>query len=228
MISSDFGIDKTGAPAKGKGTPQGRNRGFTLLELLISLTIVAMIVVIIFGAFRVGVRAWEKGEAEVDLRQRERIVLDLIKRQLSSLCLTEVQNRDQQIIAFKGDPKSIAFASGAPLTPGSRHGLVYVKYVVTRKTEDNRERLAMYESSLLFPDRKTGTGSPEDDDFFELLSGMKSIVFEYLKSRPDEKESPWQESWDPEIDKGVPRAVRITLKENDKKAPVYVIAAGGA
>ncbi|HEX7533874.1 MAG TPA: prepilin-type N-terminal cleavage/methylation domain-containing protein [Syntrophales bacterium] len=40
----------------------GHNRGFTLLELLIALTITAMIVAIIFGALRIGIRAWEKGE----------------------------------------------------------------------------------------------------------------------------------------------------------------------
>jgi hypothetical protein len=54
---------------------------------------------------------------------------------------------------------------------------------------------------------------------------MKSIVFEYLNPSPGEEKSLWQQTWDPDVDKGVPRAVRITLKENDDKAPVYVIAA---
>ena len=60
------------------------NKGFTLLELLISLTILGVIVVIIFGAFRIGIRAWEKGEKDVESRQRQRIVLDLSKQQLAS------------------------------------------------------------------------------------------------------------------------------------------------
>ena len=56
---------------------------------------------------------------------------------------------------------------------------------------------------------------------------MKSIVFEYLKDRPGEEASLWQKSWDPAVDKGVPRAVRVTLEENDEKAPIYVIAGAG-
>jgi len=47
------------------------NRGFTLLELLISLTILSLVTVLIFGAFRMGIRAWEKGERNIDGRQRE-------------------------------------------------------------------------------------------------------------------------------------------------------------
>ena len=32
---------------------------------------------------------------------------------------------------------------------------------------------------------------------------MKSIVFEYLKVRPGEEASNWQERWDPAVDKGI-------------------------
>ena len=52
-------------------------------------------------------------------------------------------------------------------------------------------------------------------------------MFEYLKERPGEEASLWQKSWDPAVDKGIPRAVRITLEENDEKAPIYVIAGCG-
>ena len=115
----------------------GNSRGFTLLELLISLTIVALIVVIIFGALRIGIRAWEKGEKDVDVRQRQRIVLDLIKRQLASTCVSDVWGKDQQLVSLKGDNKSIAFVSHIPMTPGNRFGLVYVQYAV-KKEEGNK------------------------------------------------------------------------------------------
>ncbi len=227
MSSCDVTAIKSGQAHSKKGILNSQGRGFTLLELLISITILAMIVVIMFGALRIGIRAWEKGEKEVDIRQKQRIVLDLIKRQLASISATDVRNRDQQPILFKGDSKSVEFVSHIPLTPGGRPGLVYVKYAVGRETGNEKERLAFYERSVALPDKKTGAGEVDEADFSELLSGMKSIVFEYLKSRPDEKESPWQESWDSAIEKGLPRAIRITLRENDKKAPVYVIAAAG-
>jgi general secretion pathway protein J len=219
---------KSRQPRKGKNKRvkmlNGHSRGFTLLELLIALTIVAVIVVIIFGALRIGIRAWEKGEKDVDIRQRQRIVLDLIKRQLASTCVSEVWGRDQQLVSLKGDSKSVEFVSQIPMTPGNRFGLVFVKYAVKREKEGDKEHLTFYEKNVALPDKKIVAGSPDEVDFSELMPGMKSIVFEYLKDRPDEAASIWQKSWDPAVDKGVPRAVRVTLKENDEKAPIYVIA----
>ena len=205
----------------------GNSRGFTLLELLIALTIVALIVVIIFGALRIGIRAWEKGEKDVDIRQRQRIVLDLIKRQLASTSVGDVWGRDQQQVSLKGDDKSVEFVSHIPLTPGNRFGPVYVQYAVKREKEGDKEHLTFYEKNIASPDKKRGAGNPDEGDFSELIPGMKSIVFEYLKDRSGEEASLWQKSWDPAVDKGVPRAVRVTLKENDEKAPIYVIAGAG-
>jgi len=205
----------------------GHSRGFTLLELLIALTITAVIVVIIFGALRIGIRAWEKGEKDVDSRQRQRIVLDLIKRQLASTCVSDVWGRDQQLVSLKGDNKSIEFVSHIPMAPGNRFGLVYVKYAVKQEKEGGKEHLTFYEKNIALPDKKIGAGNPDEGDFSELIPGMKSIVFEYLKDRPGEEASIWQKSWDSAVDKGVPRAVRVTLAENDEKAPIYVIAGAG-
>ena len=128
---------------------------------------------------------------------------------------------------LKGDSKSIEFVSQIPLTPGNRFGMVFVKYAVKREKEGDKERLTFYEKNVALPDKKMGAGSPDEGDFSELISGMKSIVFEYLKDRPGEAASIWQKNWDPAVDKGVPRAVRVTLEENDEKAPIYVIAGAG-
>ncbi len=77
-------------------------------------------------------------------------------------------------------------------------------------------------------DKKPGGEYPDEGDFSELLPGMKSIGFEYLKDRPGEEAALWQKSWDPAADKGVPRAVRVTVEENDEKDPIYVLAGPGA
>jgi general secretion pathway protein J len=205
----------------------GNSKGFTLLELIIALTITTVIVVIIFGALRVGIRAWEKGEKDVDIRQRQRIVLDLIKRQLASTSVSEVWSRDQQLVPLKGDNKSIEFVSHISIVPDNRFGMVYVRYAVRQEKEDNKEHLTFYEMNIASSDNKMDAGNPDEGNFSELLSGMNSIVFEYLKDRPGEEASIWQKSWDPAVDEGVPRAVRITIEENNEKTPIYMIASAG-
>ena len=200
------------------------NKGFTLLELLISLSILGVIVVVIFGAFRIGVRAWEKGEKDVESRQRQRIVLDLIKHQLASTCLREVKDASQQPLLLKGDNKSIEFVSHIPMVPGNQFGMVYVKYVVEPEDGGKRERLTFWEKNIVLLNKETDMSDLHEDDFFELFPGVQSIAFEYLKGGTDEETSQWQETWDQAIDEGFPRAIRVILVEDVEKAPIYVIA----
>lgn len=57
--------------------------GFTLIELLISISLVGVVLVIIMGAFRIGIRAWETGERDVENDVRLQAVMSLLKRQLA-------------------------------------------------------------------------------------------------------------------------------------------------
>ena len=48
-------ISTDGCP---KGSPAGSS-GFTLLELIVSMTIISMIVLVLYFAFSIGARSWE-------------------------------------------------------------------------------------------------------------------------------------------------------------------------
>ncbi|MDY6972447.1 MAG: type II secretion system protein [Thermodesulfobacteriota bacterium] len=200
------------------------SRGFTLLELMISLTIVGLIAAIIFGALRVGVRAWEKGERDVESRQRERIVLDLLKRQLASVYLQPIISEGQQPFFLRGDSSSMEYVSQTPIVPSNEFGMVYVKYVVREEDGDDGERLTFFEKNISLIDKDTNLGELDEDAFLELFPAIENIEFEYMRWQTDQEPLEWEEEWDPEAEKGFPRAVRITFQVDDEKAPVYVIA----
>ena len=195
--------------------------GFTLVELLISLTILSIILVIVLGAFRVGVRAWEKGEQDVDSNQRSRIVLGLIQQQLSSIVLKKI-TIDAQSFILKGDAKSLEFVSMLSLNPGNEFGSVYVKYVVKDK-EDKIEGLAFFERNIVFMDKEFNPEDLDDNDFYELIPNALDVSFEYLKPPGEENSYEWQETWGPENASGRPSAVKMILKKEEKTAPITVI-----
>lgn len=199
-----------------------QNNGFTLLELLMSLTILSIIVVIIFGALRIGVRAWEKGEKQVDAHQRQRIVLDLMKQQLSSICLKKIKKEGQASFFLKGDSKSIEFVSGVSMIPGNTFETVYVKYQV-KNEERNAERLSFFEKNLVLIERDHDLAELDDQTFHELIPEVQSVAFEYLKGLGEGGNHEWQPRWEPDTDVGVPLAVKIVLKENVKTAPITVM-----
>jgi general secretion pathway protein J len=199
--------------------------GFTLLELLISLTIIGLILVIVFGALRIGARAWEKGEKDVEIHQRQRVVLENVKRQISSTCLSEIMSEDQKEIFFRGDSESMEFISRVPMVPTTGSGMVYVRYVVREEDGEGKKHLMLYEKDVVFIEKEEDISEQDEEDFFELIPGAEDIAFEYLKGSEDKDADPeWQDAWDPDSDTGIPLAVKIALQEDEDTAPIYVIA----
>src|SRR5579864_2460479 len=74
------------AVARGTG-PNGTSTlgdaGFTLLELLISLTLLAVLSAILFGGLRFGTRAWERSEVMASETDEIAIAQNFLRRQLS-------------------------------------------------------------------------------------------------------------------------------------------------
>lgn len=198
--------------------------GFTLLELLISLTIVGVVLVIIFGALRIGARAWEKGEADVEVQQREKVVLALLKRQISSFCAREIEEQDKEAYLFKGDKWSMSFMSQMPAVPAIRTGIVYVKYTIS-ETQEGGYALVLHEQDAM---SLAGKGILEDSNEMEsyvLITRAYSLRFEYLSGSEEGGAAPgWQEIWDLESGAGFPMAVRITLQRDKGSMPLRLIA----
>lgn len=201
-----------------------RQKGFTLLELILSLTILAVIVTIVFGAFRIGVRAWEKGESLIEIHQRYRLVLDRIQRQISSAHAPDKNDRDRFAL-FKGDNAGLEFLSRRSLIPGNTAAMVYARYRVS--DTQGKPRLLFYEKNRVLMDAESRSETLADEEFIELIPEMGGFEFEYLKGsvipdKPDE--TLWQSAWNPENDKGLPRAVRIRFKPEEGAESVVVWA----
>ncbi|MCU0614684.1 MAG: GspJ family type II secretion system protein [Desulfobacterales bacterium] len=203
-----------------------KNRqAFTLLELIIALTIVGIILLIISGTFRIGIRAWEKGEKDIDKQQRYRIVLNLVQRQLTSITYKKAIINDKEQLILKGDSKSFEFTSHVSLKPENKFGIVYVKYMVV-EGENETETLLAYEKNMVLFDKEFKFSDIDLDAFFELIPNIQGISFEYLKP-PElglEEEPEWQDKWDPENDQGLPLAVKLTVINEPEATPYVVIA----
>jgi general secretion pathway protein J len=196
-------------------------RGFTLLELMISLAIMGGVLLIIFGALRVGTRAWEKGEKDVTVHQRQRAVLGLLSQQIASACIYEIKMGDNAFY-FKGSEGTMEFVSRSPIVPGALTGVVFVKYMIQEGDGDGKKQLKLYEKDAGFL-KVEDVESQRDEDLFILIPGIEDLQFEYLKGDEDKSETDWQASWDPSEEKGLPLAVKIVLKQDEETAPINLI-----
>ena len=201
-----------------------RNRGFTLLELMLALTMLAVVVTIVFGTFRVGVRAWEKGESDVELRHKQRTVLEQMRRQLASMSTRLLLEDGQKPFSPRGEDSRLRFVSELPLLHENGYGLVYVEYRVDRGEGDG-VILSLFERNLVFLEEDFFEDEPDADQFIQLLTGISSFSFEYMNRSAEGEKGEWQEEWNPEDEPFFPLAVKISLTVADDTPPIAVIAA---
>ena len=200
-----------------------RQFGFTLIELLLSLSILSIISVIILGALRIGVRAWEKGEHVLTVQQRSRTILDQLDRQLASTSLLMSVQTKQPLVTFAGNKRSIEFTSNLPLVRKIQFRPVHVKYVI--ETEPGgKKRLLLYEENITKEDYLSERPLRHDTDALVLIGELDDLHFEFLGDSSDGANLSWTSSWQPQNEMDLPRAVRITYRDEKDSHMIQVIA----
>ncbi|MBI5409237.1 MAG: prepilin-type N-terminal cleavage/methylation domain-containing protein, partial [Nitrospirae bacterium] len=169
--------------------------GFTLLELIIAITILTLITVIIGGAFRLGIRAWEKGEKETGETQRLRVVSGLLSQQLKSVYpyKMKLEDEDEKVVIFKGEADSLLFVT--TLTDSSSGGFKWVRYIY-------KDNALLYKEGLL-PDKELMDKIKGKEEVMD--SELDEFKFTYFSS----EEGEWKDSWD--FSKDLPSAVMVKV-----------------
>ncbi len=87
-----------------------KEAGFTLLELLVALTLLAMLSLVLFGGFRFGTRAWDRSESATAGGNEIRRAQDAIASTLSR-AYPEMQTADpaHPHIFFGGEANAVTF-----------------------------------------------------------------------------------------------------------------------
>ncbi len=192
--------------------------GFTLIEVVVTMTILGLILLIIFGAFRLGLSAWERGSRTREDFQRERTALRMISGQVKSMVPYKIKTEKAEgdYLAFEGKENSLKFVSALSLKAQRPEGFVFVIYEFKSGGPEGG-RLVVYEQRAV------------NSDFFEegfredrgisVMEGISEVRFEYYREADDEKNraEEWIENWDAKEEKELPRALRMTVTYKNGK-----------
>jgi general secretion pathway protein J len=186
--------------------------GFTLVELVIAMTLMALIGVGLSGVLVIGARSASSAERKTEQARRYRIATELIVRQLRSttaLRLPEDENEEQgegeDVAYFVGESDRLSFITAAPQAP-ENSGLAVVDLWV----EDGQLMLSESPYFLLASEGKIGAEFEKLTFAATLLYDVESISFEYQQS--DLERETWVDSWDASDEDALPVAVRIEVK----------------
>lgn len=190
--------------------------GFTLLELLISMTILALIFIAVLGAIQVGSKSWESGERRAEANQRMRSLVDSLARELTMIYPLRIKDQDKDIIVFHGKSDSLVFAT-FPRSYGAEpfsHMIRVVEYAVAPDAG-----LVATES---YPLAGAAAGSDSLDGRAKSIDDQVSDVrFRYLvpEGRPEESLAPvWRDFWDPSQDETLQPASQRAITSRDQRA----------
>jgi general secretion pathway protein J len=195
--------------------------GFTLIEMVITLTILGFIVLLIFGAFRLGLSASERGNSIKEEYQEVRILSQLISQQLKSIVPYKIKTKQEEgdYLAFEGKAQSLRFVSTLSMKANQPEGLVYTVYEF-RGGAGGKGSLVLHEAKA------------QNRDFFEdklkeesevvLFEGISEIHFEYYKAENKEKnvKEEWVKEWNTKEENELPKAVRMSISYMNGKGEI--------
>jgi len=105
-----------------------RRAGFTLLEIVLAMTALALLTAVCYGAFHLAIRAIERGEMAVTTAQRLRATSDVLRQIRSTMYRLERNKEGDSFPYFRGTATSLSFDTNLRLQGGG--GVTRVSYQV--------------------------------------------------------------------------------------------------
>lgn len=198
--------------------PIRRSQGFTLLELLIGMTLVGFILSLLFAGLNLGTRSWEAGEQRMVTSSRQAVVVDFIRRAIEQTYPLRWRVGEEDRLAFAGEAESLRFVGTVAMHDGASGNHLIALDLVDGETGRD---LAM---RWQLPDPGAPGFEPiEQAEPKVLIKAVKEMALAYFGAQSETEDPAWHDQW---LDqKTPPELIRLQLiMENGETWPDIVAA----
>lgn len=183
----------------------GRAAGFTLVELLLAITLMSILLGLTYTGLRAATRSAERGEKILAVGGEIRAAHQFVRRQLNQMLPLPfaVEDEGEQMrIIFEGDSSRIQYVAPMPGYLGAGGPQVQMLEIAS----DDDGLVLQFSNSLLqgFEQERLYDRAP-----VVLLQNVDSAGFEFLGRDEDDELTGWVSSWDQRDI--LPVAVRLNL-----------------
>lgn len=203
-----------------------RQRGFTLIEVLLATMLLAAGLTLGFSTLRAAGATVERGEAMAARNERMRAVSEFLRSRIGGAqgIVFKLDETTGQAQRFAGDARSMRFVADLPDYLGRGGPHLHELSVDGRESEQILQvdfHIVVAGQTLITPDPRP----PEP-----LAEGLRSVQFSYRTNAQDGQLGAWQPQWD--YPEALPLQVRVEISDTRGPWPILIVtlphaAAGG-
>ncbi len=182
-------------------------KGFTLLEVLLAMTLLSIMVVLLFSSLRIAAESWNKGEKKIAEVNEKAVVYQFFKQHFSAMKpLWNEFSDDETQFSFQGTSSQMQFVSVLP---------------------ESAERKGLQLFQLNYVERQTGTLSVNIQPFYTavdeqsweqdevvLLEQIKGFELSYFGRQDLSTGGEWMQSW--EQQQTLPLLIKVKISLLDE------------
>jgi prepilin-type N-terminal cleavage/methylation domain-containing protein len=192
--------------AAGSRVASCRNCGFTLLEVMVAMLLLAVIMTTSVSMLFLNIRGWEGLTEHTDATLREHLIEKRLGSMIHHLTPLVWQGQQQRALALYGDTRQLHFLSKAPRQ--YRAGGLFEYLLVEESTADQGSSLVLYYAPV---DPNTSELTlPGDGARRVMMSGLSTVRFSYFGSKTVRESNEWHDSWESNAVR-YPDLIRLTV-----------------
>jgi general secretion pathway protein J len=195
-------------------------QGFTLLELLVALTVSGVVAAMLFSGMRFGTRAWERTRADADSGEEIRVVQDFLRHEIGrAYPLFVATDPANPHVDFTGDATHLAFL--API-PTALDGGGLARLSIAMRSQGGKNSLVLSWQ----PELAEATGHVSAQSETVLLRRLRNVEFSYFGAKRSGESPNWHSDWTGAV--RAPQSIRLAAVFSDpqKYWPPLTITSG--
>jgi len=183
-----------------------RAHGFTLVEVLVAMTLLSLVLVTLYSGLYSAGQSWQAGERQIKANENQRLELAFLQKKISSAIPLTLYDAQYNKVLFEGEEDSISFVSTLP----SHRGGEWVYLITLRPVEQDSGKVL----ELAYEPIRTIMDLPDDEStdatVLTLIENLGIIEFRYFGSERINLEPDWYSTW--EVHDRLPDLVEIRIK----------------
>jgi general secretion pathway protein J len=185
-----------------------RSRGFTLIEMVVALTILGTMLMLLYSGLSFALRSWDASDVNGQRTMDRRVGENFLVREVSELFPMRWKDPVTLKLAFEGDSSHIRFVSARPAGV-AMGGLALVSVDVEDDAHNPREHHLVMRRAM--PDDEQKDFGPLDKaEATILIPDVDSVQFSYFGAENDFAEPKWFDDW--RYTSRVPQMIRLRVK----------------